>query len=156
MAESIEEEKHSLKTHLKFEGNPLFGEIQNIGEDTLKATLKIRHDMKADRDGLIHNGYIYSSASFIAAATVNHKFGFVIASQVNFLTPVREGDLIEFEAHTEQQNGKKRIVDIVGKIGDVKVFIGEFTVAVMERHILSVDLDEVETEIRKKNNKDDE
>ncbi|EJF07385.1 uncharacterized protein, possibly involved in aromatic compounds catabolism [Thiovulum sp. ES] len=149
------EEKIKLQTHLKFEGDPLFGKIEEHKEGRVLATLKIRHEMKADKDGLIHNGFIFSSASYIAAVTVNKKYGFVIGSIVNFLSPVREGDVIEFEATTEQKNGKKRVVDIVGRIGDIKVFVGEFTVAIMERHILSVDLDEIETEIRKKNSNDE-
>jgi acyl-coenzyme A thioesterase PaaI-like protein len=154
MAEQ-KEEKIKLQTHFKLEGDPLFGKIEEHEEGRVLATLKIRHEMKADKEGLIHNGFIFSSASYIAAVTVNKKYGFVIGSIVNFLSPVREGDIIEFEAKTEQRNGKKRVVDIIGRIGDVKVFVGEFTVAVMERHILSVDLDQIETEIRKKNSNDE-
>jgi acyl-coenzyme A thioesterase PaaI-like protein len=147
MAEEFKEEI-VLKTHLKLEKDEQqFGRIIELRENEASGSLKIRHEMKADKDGLIHNGFIFSTSSYIAAAAVNNKNGFVIGAIVHFFTPVKEGDIVEFEAKSLQKNGNKRIVDVVGKVGDIKVFVGEFTIAVMDRHILAVDLDEVATQI---------
>jgi acyl-coenzyme A thioesterase PaaI-like protein len=100
--------------------------------------------MYADEQHLIHNGFIFSSASYTAAAAVNEKYGFVIGSVVNFLTPVRDEDQIVFKAKSRQKIGRKRVVDVIGRVGDVKVFVGEFSVIVMEKHILNVKLDEID------------
>lgn len=120
------------------------GKVDKLKDGFSEVHLDIVRDMFADSQGLIHNGFLFSGASLAAAAAVNDKYGFVIGSVVNFLTPVREDDRVIYKAVSRQKIGRKRVVDVIGRVGDVKVFVGEFTVIVMEKHILNIKLDEVD------------
>jgi len=144
-----ENEKHQLsdvnvlETHnhinKKYSGN-----VVKTKEGFAEIHLDIIEEMLADKMGLIHNGFIFSSASLSAVSAVNKKFGFVIGSVTNFLTPVREHDTIIFKAKARQKIGRKVIVDVIGRIQDIKIFIGEFTVVIMDKHILNIKLDELD------------
>jgi acyl-coenzyme A thioesterase PaaI-like protein len=146
----IHEEEHceetqdlTLHTHLTL-NEKYSGKVEKLKDGFAEVHLDVVSDMYADEQHLIHNGFIFSSASYTAAAAVNEKYGFVIGSVVNFLTPVRDEDQIVFKAKSRQKIGRKRVVDVIGRVGDVKVFVGEFSVIVMEKHILNVKLDEID------------
>jgi acyl-coenzyme A thioesterase PaaI-like protein len=120
------------------------GRLLKIDEGYAEVGIDIIQTMLADSDGLIHNGFLFSSASYAAALAVNEKNGFVIASIVHFLAPVKEQDHVIFKARSRHTIGRKRIVDVVGRVEDIKVFIGEFTVIVMEQHISNIQLQDIE------------
>ncbi|HIC10842.1 MAG TPA: PaaI family thioesterase [Campylobacterales bacterium] len=119
------------------------GRVEKVQEGFAEIHLDIVKEMIADEQGLIHSGFIFSGASFAAVVAVNEKYGFVIGSVVNFLAPVRDDDTIIYKAYARQKIGRKRVVDVIGQVGEIKVFIGEFTVVVMEKHILNIKLDEI-------------
>jgi len=131
-----------LETHTEIDGK-YSGYVDKLEDGFAEVHLDIIRDMYADEQGLIHNGFIFSGASFAAAAAVNHKYGFVIGAVINFLTPVRDEDKVVYQAVARQKVGRKRVVDVIGQVGDIKVFIGEFTVLIMEKHILNIKLDEI-------------
>jgi len=138
-----EKNTHTLQSHTSIY-EKYSGKVERLKEGFAEVHLEIVEDMLADKIGLIHNGYIFSSASFAAAISVNEKYGFVIGSMVHFLTPVREHDIVVFKAKSRHKIGRKRVVDVVGRVHEIRVFIGEFTVTVMDRHVLNVKLDEIE------------
>ena len=144
-SKSSQEEK--LETQV-FTHNKIYekycGKLLSIEDGQAKVGLDIIQTMLADSEGLIHNGFLFSSASYAATLAVNEKNGFVIASIVHFLAPVREQDHVIFKAQSRHTIGRKRIVDVVGQVEDIKVFIGEFTVIVIDKHILNVKLNDIE------------
>ena len=127
------------------------GKVSKIKEGFAEVHFDIIENMLADNAGLIHNGFLFSSASLAAVAAVNEKYGFVIGSVNHFLTPVREHDQVIFKAKSRHKVGRKRVVDVIGRVQDIKVFIGEFTVVIMERHILNVKLDQIDISEHKEN-----
>ena len=131
-----------LQTHSKIY-EKYCGTVEKLRDSFAEVHLDIIKTMTADKQGLIHSGFIFSGASYAAAVAVNEKYGFVIGSVVNFLAPVRDDDTVIFKAHARQNIGRKRVVDVIGRVGDIKVFIGEFTVIVMDKHILKIKLDEI-------------
>ena len=141
--EKDEDDSHTLQSHTSIY-EKYSGKVERVKEGFAEVHLEIIENMLADQIGLVHNGYIFSSASFAAAISVNEKYGFVIGSITHFLTPVREHDIVIFKAKSKHKIGRKRVVDVVGRVLDIKVFIGQFTVTVMDKHILNVKLDEVE------------
>lgn len=144
----VEDEEHQSKdeiiiqTHKKI--NTRFsGKVEKLREAFAEVHLEIVPEMVADEQGLIHNGFLFSAASLAATSAVNERYGFAIGSIVNFLTPVRQDDVISFKAKSRQKLGRKRVVDVIGRIGDIKVFVGEFTVLIVDKHILSIKLDDI-------------
>ncbi len=146
---SEEEEEHHAKDNIVLQTHKTIdikfsGKVEKLKEHFAEVHLEISPEMSVDENGLIHNGFIFSGASLAATAAVNERYGFSIGAVVNFLTPVRQNDIVVFKAKSRQKLGRKRVVDVIGRVGDVKIFVGEFTVIVIEKHILSIRLDEID------------
>jgi acyl-CoA thioesterase len=128
-----------LKTHILID-RTLSGEIIFMGENTAKVRLETTKSMIADNEGLIHGGFIFSAADFCAMAAVNDPYVVLASAQVDFLAPIEYGDSVEFEATVKHKDSRKRVVDVVGKTLDVKVFEGKFTTVVLQDHVLDLKL----------------
>jgi hypothetical protein len=50
------------------------------------------------------------------------------------------GDVVLFEAHAKFEDARKREVDVVGSINDIKVFEGTFTAVILPEHVLKLKL----------------
>ncbi len=96
--------------------------------------------MLADEKGLVHSGFIFSAADYAAMAAVNEKNVVLVASNCQFLSPVRLGDIVNIKATVRNKEGRKRHVSVVGYVFDIKVFEGEFKTVVTERHVLKLHL----------------
>jgi len=143
--EELEDGEHSglvLDTHKKI-NDRFSGYVHSVEEGYAEIYLDIIDEMVADELGLVHGGFLFSSASFAAVAAINKPNAIVIGAQVHFFTPVRVDETVIFEAHSRHKIGKKRIVEVVGRVGDIKVFSGNFSIAVMDQHIHSIRLEEV-------------
>lgn len=141
--DNSENEDISLKTHTLL-NDKFSGKVDKLKEGFAEIHLDIISEMFADEQGLIHNGFMFSAASFAATSAINEKYGFVIGAVVNFLSPVRQDDRVIFKAKSRQKLGRKRVVDVIGRVGDIKVFVGEFSIIIMDKHILNVKLDEID------------
>ncbi|MFP4333262.1 MAG: hypothetical protein ACLFQJ_08165 [Campylobacterales bacterium] len=137
LTESIEDE-HSLKIYNKLEGSSAFGEIVNLAENHAEVLFRTDESMGTDNEGLIHPGFIFSSASFCALAAINNPNSVIISSDVKFLSPLEVGNEVHFFAKVLQQDSKKREVKINGTYLGLKVFEGVFHIAVFDKHILKM------------------
>jgi len=126
-----------LRTHQRVKGN-LLGSIINLEKGHAKVNLLTNNDMVIDELGLIHSGFIFSSADYAAAVAVNEENVVIIGSRVSFLAPAKIGDLIEFDAKAKFEDSRKREINVVGKINDIKVFEGVFHAVVLEKHIFKI------------------
>ena len=131
-------DNHSDKiiTHLSITrqlcGTPIF--TQN-GKSRVR--LETSREMAADDSGLIHGGFVFGLADYAAMIAVNHPNVVLGSSEVKFLKPVRMGDTLTADAHTESITGKKHIVSVsVTREGD-EVFTGRFTCFALEKHVLT-------------------
>ena len=149
-----DEEGVVLSTHRKID-HRYSGYINDLSEGFAEVYLEIIEDMVVDDHGLVHDGFIFSAASFAAVSAVNEEYGIVIGSQAHFFSPVRVNDVVIFDAKSRQKDGKKRIVDVIGRVLDVKVFHGEFSVVVPDKHILSIKLTDLKIETVKNKDKED-
>ena len=139
MEEFFEEEELLLSTHEKID-NDLCGRIEKVEKGHLELSLKTIPEMLADDQGLIHGGFIFSAADYAAMAAVNERNVVLVASNAQFLSPVRLGDIVKFIATVRHKEGHKRNVNVTGHVLDIKVFDGEFKTVVTDRHVLKLRL----------------
>jgi acyl-coenzyme A thioesterase PaaI-like protein len=125
-----------LKTHLEID-QTLNGNIIELKENYAKIELKTTSIMKADKQGLVHGGFIFGAADFAAMACVNDPFVVLAKSEVKFLAPVKVGQSIVFEANAEETDGRKYRVKVVGTSQNKEVFTGTFYAVVLDKHVLS-------------------
>jgi len=133
------EGKVILKTHEKINRDTC-GEITLHEKGYVELRLTTRAEMLADDVGLIHGGFIFSAADYAAMAAVNEKNVVLVASDCQFLAPVKFHDEVSFVARVRHQEGRKRNVHVEAFVLDIKVFEGEFKTVITERHVLRLKL----------------
>ncbi len=139
ISEYLNEDEVILKTHTKI-NRALSGAIVKMEQGYVELKLITTQEMLADDVGLIHGGFIFSAADYAAMAAVNERNVVLVASDTQFLSPVKLGDEVNFIARVRHQEGRKRNVHVIGNVLDIKVFDGEFKTVVTERHVLKLTL----------------
>jgi acyl-coenzyme A thioesterase PaaI-like protein len=92
--------------------------------------------MVADKQGLVHGGFIFGAADYAAMIAVNHPHVVLGASDVKFLKPVRMGETVMVQAQVKEIKGKKYWVSVSATKNDEEVFQGMFTCFVLDKHVL--------------------
>jgi len=137
----MNEEKIELKTHKQI--NPIVnGKLAELKYNYAKVILDTTEEMAVDELGLIHGGYIFGAADFCAMATINEPNVVLVSSQCRFLAPTKVGDVVEFESSIIFNEEKKQEVKVIGKIGDIKIFEGNFSTVVLPKHVLKLKITE--------------
>jgi len=124
-----------IKTHLKIDKS-LSGEPLSLKDGEAAVELKTTPVMAADEKGLVHGGFIFSAADYCAMLAVNHPNVVLGSASVKFLKPVRVGEVLLFEGKVVSREGKKRVVEVVGRRDGKEVFKGEFVCFVLPEHVL--------------------
>jgi len=127
------------ETHLKI-NEQLSGIVDVLRSGFAKVSFITTPEMSADDMGLVHGGFIFSAADHAAMVAVNEKNVVLSSVKSNFLSPVRVGDEVHFEARLRHKEGRKRLVTVRGFVLEVKVFEGEFSTVVTDRHVLQLKL----------------
>ena len=141
------EDEVLIKTHQRINGY-YAGEVIVMERGYVEVRLTTAAEMIADDEGLIHGGFIFSAADYTAMLAVNEKNVVLVASDCQFLSPVKFHDEVNFIAKVRHKEGRKRNVHVEGYVLDIKVFEGEFKTVVTERHVLKLHLlDEEEEKI---------
>ena len=135
----IKEEEVILKTHQRIHSE-FSGKIQKMEKGRVEVQLETTKDMLADDMGLIHGGFVFSAADYAAMAAVNERNVVLVASDCQFLSPVKLGDKVNFVANVRHTEGRKRNVNVEGYVLHIKVFEGIFKTVVTERHVLKLKL----------------
>ncbi|WP_226960578.1 PaaI family thioesterase [Sulfurimonas paralvinellae] len=134
-----DEEQVFIKTHEKI-NQDLCGEVIKLEQGYVELRLTTTPEMVADEVGLIHGGFIFSSADYAAMLAVNERNVVLVASDCQFLSPVKFHDEVNFVARVRHKEGRKRNVHVEAFVLDIKVFEGEFKTVVTERHVLKLKL----------------
>ena len=92
-----DEEQVIIQTHEKINQN-LCGEIVKIEAGYVELRLTTLPEMVADEIGLIHGGFIFSAADYAAMLAVNERNVVLVASDCQFLSPVKFHDEVNFVA----------------------------------------------------------
>lgn len=131
--------KLPLETHTLI-NTYLCGDITKHEKGYVELELETENEMVVDELGLIHGGFIFGAADFAAMAAVNERNVVLVASECQFLSPVKLGDKVLFKAQVRHQEGRKRNVHVKAFVRDIKVFEGEFMTVITERHVLKLKL----------------
>ena len=134
-----EESTIYLNTHESI-NQDLSGEIYKLEAGYVEVELVTTEEMLADEMGLIHGGFIFSAADYAAMAAVNERNVVLVASECQFLSPVKLGDRVKMIAKVRHKEGRKRNVEVEGFALDIKVFTGLFKTVITERHVLKLNL----------------
>ncbi len=147
-----DDESINLKTHTKIK-KYLSGDIVSLKENYAQVKLSCTREMAVDEMGLVHGGFTFSAADFAAMAAVNDPYVVLIGTVSKFLAPVKVGDIVIFEAYAKFEDARKREVDVVGSINDIKVFEGKFDAVILPEHVLKLKLKKVRKTKNKNNHK---
>ncbi len=128
-----------LNTHESI-NQDLCGEIHKLELGYVEVELVTTEDMVADDMGLIHGGFVFSAADYAAMAAVNERNVVLVASECQFLSPVKLGDVVKIIAKVRHKEGRKRNVVVEAFVTEVKVFSGLFKTVITERHVLKLNL----------------
>ena len=131
------------RTHEKINAD-LCGEIIKLERGYVEVCLTTTPEMIADSIGLIHGGFIFGAADYAAMLAVNEKNVVLVASDCQFLSPVKFHDEVKIVARVRHKEGKKRNIHVEAFVLDIKVFEGEFKTVVTDRHVLRLQLLEEE------------
>lgn len=118
----------------------LCGEIQKIESGYVELELLTTSDMAADEMGLIHGGFVFSAADYAAMVAVNERNVVLVASECQFLSPVKLGDKVRVIAKVRHKEGRKRNVEVEAFVLEIKVFSGLFKTVITDRHVLKLNL----------------
>lgn len=116
------------------------GDLDELKEGYARVCLVTNDEMRADSYGLVHGGFIFCAGDFAAMAAVNDPNVVLASSSADFLSPVRVGDEVVFEANVRHKDGRKREVKVIGSVLDIKVFEATLKTVVLEKHVLKLDL----------------
>ena len=124
-----------LNTHLNI-NTSLCGKVTKLQENYAEVLLHTTQQMTADKQGLVHGGFIFSAADYAAMSAVNDPLVVLGASSSKFLAPVKVGDAVLCKATVVSEKGKKREVEVEAFVSEKLVFEGGFTTFVLDAHVL--------------------
>lgn len=122
-------------THLNI-NTSLCGKVTKLQENYAEVLLHTTQQMTADRQGLVHGGFIFGAADYAAMSAVNDPLVVLGASSSKFLVPVKVGDAVLCKARVVSEKGKKREVKVQAFMSEKLVFEGSFTTFVLSQHVL--------------------
>ncbi|RUM45728.1 MAG: PaaI family thioesterase [Hydrogenimonas sp.] len=132
-------EQVKLATHQSI-NHTLCGVLLELDVGYAKVALDTVQEMSVDDMGLVHGGFTFGAADFAAMAAINDPNVVLVNSECRFLSPVKVGERIIFEARALTQEGRKRQVHVVGKFEEIKVFEGHFLTVILDAHVLELKL----------------
>ena len=122
-------------THLAI--NPaLVGAPVELSEGRAVVRLETTAAMAADRQGLVHGGFVFGLAAYAAMLAVDDPNVVLGAAELRFVAPVRRGDVVLATAERAAVKGRKHTVEVVCAVGDTPVLTGTLTAFVLDQHVL--------------------
>jgi acyl-coenzyme A thioesterase PaaI-like protein len=124
-----------LNTHLDIDTS-LCGKVIKLGEGYAEVLLHTTQQMTADKQGLVHGGFVFGAGDYAAMSAVNDPYVVLGGVTSTFVSPVKVGDAVLCKARVVGEKGKKRMVEVQAFVSEKLVFEGAFTTFVLESHIL--------------------
>jgi len=124
-----------LNTHLNI-NTSLCGKVTKLQENYAEVLLHTTQQMIADKQGLVHGGFIFGAADYAAMSAVNDSLVVLGASSSKFVAPVKVGDTVLCKAIVVSEKGKKREVIVQAFVSEKLVFEGRFITFVLDNHVL--------------------
>ena len=124
-----------LKTHLNI-NNALCGKVTKLQENYAEVLLHTTQQMSADSQGLVHGGFIFGAADYVAMVAVNDPFVVLGSASSKFLAPVKVADIVLLKGSVVIEKGRKKEVRVEAFVNSKLVFEGTFTTFVLDKHVL--------------------
>ena len=125
-----------LTTHLNI-NNTLCGKVTKLEEEYAEVLLHTTKFMSVDNAQLVHGGFIFGAADYVAMAAVNDPYVVLGSSTTKFIAPVKVGDVVLCKARIVSEKGKKKVVEVQAYVSEKVVFEASFTTFVLDKHVLS-------------------
>ena len=122
-------------THLDIK-TALCGKVTRLEIGYAEVLLYTTHQMSADKQGLVHGGFVFGAADYAAMVTVNDPYVVLGSSTSTFIAPVKVGDAVLCKATLVDVKGKKRLVEVQAFVSQNLVYEGVFTAFVLDKHVL--------------------
>ena len=136
------EEEVLLRTHKQLD--PIYvGHIESLSEGHCIVSFVTTEMMKADNEKMVHSGFLSMSAEYAALCAVNEPNVMMFHMDATYFACARVGDEVMFEARVRHVEGRKREIDVVGKIDSIKIYSCRATVVIPEYHPLKIQLHDV-------------
>jgi len=116
-------------------GRPL--EVEN--DHFARVSLVTNKEMVADDTGLIHGGFTFGLADYAAMLAVNQPNVVLTRAEVQYLQPVKLGDILLALARVTEKQERKRLVEVEIRVADREVFQGKFMCYLPEKHVLTTE-----------------
>lgn len=115
------------------------GTIIELSKNHAKSVFIPTNEMIVDEQGLVYDGFVLSAANYVAQAAINRQFSVLISSQASCYSPLKLGEILEFEAQAlYDETSRKREVRVVGRVSDVKVFESQMQMVTTNEHIFNL------------------
>ena len=124
-----------VNTHLEIE-NTLCGKVTKLEKNYAEVLLHTSKQMTADNHGLVHGGFIFGAADYVAMVVVNDPYVVLGSATSKFLAPVRVGDVVLLKGSINVEKGRKKEVRVQAFVNETRVFEGVFTTFVLDGHVL--------------------
>jgi methylthioribose-1-phosphate isomerase len=124
-----------VNTHLNID-TALCGKVVTLQENYVEVLLHTTQQMTADKQGLVHGGFIFGASDYAAMAVVNDPYVVLGSSTSKFIAPVKVGDAVLCKAKIVREKGKKKEVKVEAFVEEQLVFEGVFTTFVLDAHVL--------------------
>ena len=137
--ELIDLDEVKVKTHVDIDPH-LVGHVDQLSEAEAITTLITSKTMNADGEHLVHAGFISSAGEYAALVAVNEINAMVYSVSSQHFACARVGDAVKFIAKVRHLEGRKRDVDVIGKIDSIKIFQSHIVIVIPEYHPLKIRL----------------
>jgi len=127
--------KLQVNTHLSID-NALCGKVTKTEANYAEVLLHTTQQMTADSQGLVHGGFVFGAADYVAMVAVNDPLVVLGSATSKFLAPVKVGDVVLLNARVVLEKGRKKEVLVEGYVKDNVVFEGSFATFVLDKHVL--------------------
>ncbi|GBD94643.1 transcription factor FapR [bacterium BMS3Abin05] len=122
------------QTHLKAKRD-FIGQVLEIQTDFFaRVSLVTKEEMVVDEYGLIHGGFTFGLADFAAMLAVNHPNVVLASANVQFIKPVKLGDILIAIGQVIEKKDSERLVHVQILVAEKTIFEGDFRCKILPKH----------------------
>lgn len=126
----------NINTHLEI-NQELCGKPVLVADKMAIVEMIATSQMAADREGLVHGGFVFGMADYAAMLAVNHPYVVLGSANTVFQKPVKVGEHLRAIARIVESKGRRHTLQVEVKRDDELVFSGEFACFVLDSHVLA-------------------
>lgn len=126
------------RTHLSIQRKWVGQALEVETDHFARASLVTTPVMVTDERGLVHGGFTFSLADYAAMLAVNDPNVVLVSARVNFVHPVKVGDILLALARVVEKEDHKRKVHVEIRVADHAVLEGEFYCVILQKHIFDM------------------